>query len=630
MALGFAEPEFLKTACTRPLLRLLVLAFAVIVLPAMAAPARAENRQALVIGNSGYAVGMLVNPQHDAEAIAKALKAVGFTVTKLIDANQKDMRRAVVEFGRRLRSSDSVGLLYYAGHGVQVGGENFLIPIGADIKDEAEVAVEALNLNEILRTMARAESQTNIVILDACRNNPFENITRSSGGALTGGLAQVVAPAGTLIAFATAPGQVALDGEGRNSPYSAALAQAIPQPGLVLEEVFRRARRQVLAATGNKQTPWEHSSLTVEFYFRPKSAEPEASLRPAGISGVAEAQLQELRAWDQIKDQSDPQALRRHIEAYPGGLFADVVRYRLERRSASAPKDNGGAVAGWIGSIFGASEPDPEAETLLAEAVKLEMRGTPETDKEAFRLYLAAASRGLPPAMHQVARAYDRGRGVDKNIVEAVRWYRKAADLGHAPAMASLGTLYEFGEGVTADLAEALRLYLLAAEAGESHGMTSLGYLYQQGKGVAKDGSEARVWYGKAALSGNPRAMYNLALMHVRGEGGERDFAAAVRLLNSAIAKGHVGALRELAFLFDEGRGVARDPKSAADNLLAAYKAGNKDARVDLLVRPEAWSVATRQEIQRRLIAAGVFAGRPTGYFDPKTRAAIESYAKKG
>ena len=226
----------------------------------LATAAKAETRHALVIGNSAYAVGPLANPKHDAEAIGKALKSVGFDVTKLIDANQQAMRRAVIEFGRKLRSSDSVGLLYYAGHGVQVGGENFLIPIGADIKDQEEIAVEGINLNEVLKTMARAESRINIVILDACRDNPFAGRTRGTGG----GLAQVLAPAGTLVAFATAPGQVALDGDGQNSPYSLALAQAIPQPGLVLEEVFRRTRRQVLAQTSNKQTPWEHSSLTGE------------------------------------------------------------------------------------------------------------------------------------------------------------------------------------------------------------------------------------------------------------------------------------------------------------------------------------------------------------------------------
>ncbi len=590
-----------------------------------AGQARAENRLALVIGNSAYAVGALANPRHDAELISKALKGAGFTVTKLIDADQQSMRRSVVEFGRKLRASDSVGLLYYAGHGVQVGGENFLIPIGADIKDEQEVPVEAINLNEILRTMTRNENRTNIVILDACRNNPFEGVARGVAGR---GLAQVNAPGGTLIAYATAPGQIALDGEGQNSPYSQALAQSIGQPGLVLEEVFRRTRRQVLTATANKQTPWEHSSLTGEFFFLPKTAEPETSLRPLDMGGLTDAQVAEIKAWDRIKDKRDPETLRRHLEAFPGGLFADVVRARLDRGAVPQVSPNDGSVAGWIGSVFGANQPDPEAETLLAEALQLAARSTPEADIEAFRLFRAAATRGLPAAMHQVARAYDRGRGIERNIVEAGIWYRKAAEGGHAPAMASLGTMYEFAEGVALDLAEALRLYRLAAEAGENHGMTSLGYLYQQGKGVVRDPAQARAWYTKAAAAGNPRAMYNLALMHVRGEGGERDFGEAVNWLKAAIEAGHVGAMRELAFLFDEGRGVGRDPRAAAEYLLAAFKAGHKDARIDLFQRPEAWSADTRKEVQRRLAVAGLYDGRASGYFDPRTRAAIEAYGR--
>ena len=585
----------------------------------------AEGRQALVIGNSAYAIGPLANPRRDAEAIAKALKGTGFEITLLIDANQQRMRRAVIEFGRKLRATDSVGLLYYAGHGVQVGGENFLIPIGADIKVPEEVPVEGINLNEVLKTMTRSESRINIVILDACRNNPFESSTRNGGG---GGLAQVLAPTGTLIAVATAPGQVALDGDGLNSPYSLALAQAIPQPGIVLEEVFRRTRRQVLAATGNKQTPWEHSSLTGEFFFRPKTAEPETSGRPVDTGGLTELQVEEVRAWDRIKDSRDPDTLRRHLAAFPSGLFADVVRARLDRGAVPASTESG-SIAGWIGNIFGTNEPDAEAETILAEALQLATRNTPESDVEAFRLFRAAAARGLPAAMHQVGRAFDHGRGIEKNIGEAAAWYRKAADLGHAPSMASLGTMYEFAEGVSVDLAEALRLYRLSAEAGDRHGMTSLGYLYQQGKGVAKDAAEARKWYAEAAAGGNPRALYNLALMNVRGEGGERDFGEAVRLLQGAIENGHIGAMRELAFLFDEGRGVARDPKAAAEYLLAAYRGGHKDARVDLLTRPEAWSADTRREIQRRLTDAGLYAGRVTGTFDGKTRAAIEAYGRR-
>ncbi len=599
---------------------MLALWVATLVAGASTALAQAEQRVALVIGNSTYAKGPLVNPKNDAEAMAKALKVVGFTVTILIDADQKAMRKAVVEFGRKLRTTEAVGLFYYAGHGVQVDGENFLVPVGADITAEQEVAVEGLNLGEVLKTMERSSNRVNIVVLDACRNNPFDALNRSNNG----GLATVSAPAGTLVAFATAPGQVATDGQGANSPYSAALAQVLQVSGISLDEVFRRTRRQVIAATNGRQTPWENTSLTVEFFFRPKLAEPETSRRPAEIGGLPERQVEEIKAWEKIKDSRDPQALRKHIESYPSGLFSELARLRLDLiKSRDA---DGNSVAGWLGGLLGATGGDPEAERLLEDGLKLEAKASPEALTGAFQRYKAAAGRGLPAAMHQLARAYDKGRGVERSLVEAASWYQKAAELGHPPSMAALGTLYEFAEGVPVDLAEALRLYRISAEAGDAQGMASLGYLYQQGKGVARDAAAARSWYAAAAEKGNARAMYNLALMQTRGDGAPRDFQAAVKFLNAAIEKGHVGAHRELAFLYDEGNGVKRDAALAARHLLIAFKAGHRDARMDLLTRPEAWSAATRREVQKQLQAAGVYHGRISGYFDPATRRAITAY----
>lgn len=220
--------------------------------------ALAESRIALVVGNSGYVKAPLTNPRNDAAAISHSLAAVGFTVRTLIDADQAAMRSAILAFGRELRGADSVGVFYYAGHGVQVDGQNYLIPVGADIADAGEVPLQGISLTELLKTMERAESRLNIAILDACRDNPYPSRTRS----VVRGLAPVQSPAGTLIAFATGPGEVALDGTGGNSPYSGALAVHILEEGIPLEETFRRTRRRVLELTGNKQVPWEHSSLT--------------------------------------------------------------------------------------------------------------------------------------------------------------------------------------------------------------------------------------------------------------------------------------------------------------------------------------------------------------------------------
>lgn len=581
--------------------------------------ARAESRLALVIGNSGYASNPLGNPKNDAELMARALKTVGFDVVKLIDADQAAMKRAVLEFGRRLRASDAVGLFYYAGHGVQVGGENYLIPVDADIKDAEEVALSGLSLGELLKTMERASSRLNIAILDACRDNPFPSTTRSG----TRGLAPVRAPTGTLIAYATGPGEVALDGSGTHSPYSEALAAAIPTIGVSIEEVFRRTRRKVLEVTAQKQTPWEHSSLTGEFFFRPKAAEPEASARTSDADyGLSHARLSEIRDWEKIKDTSDIAVLKAHAERYPDGVFREVVALKVSRL------ENPPAPWSWIFTSDARSAQLEEAEPIYERAVKLDGRATGNVAlAEAAELYRRAADLGLPAAMYQTARAYDHGRGVAKNAAEALAWYRKAAELNHPGALAALGTMYEFGEGVESDLVAALSHYRAAADQGDPQAMTSLGYLYATGKGVARDQALARRWYGTAAERGNPRAMYNLALMVMRGEGGARNLAEAVRLLRSASEKGHAAAMRELAFLYDEGRGVERNAVQAATYLLASYKAGNKDARLDVRLKSLAWSFATRREIQRQLTAQGLYAGPAHGVFDVTTRKALERYA---
>ena len=230
----------------------------------------------------------------------------------------------MVDFGRRLRGSDSVGLFYYAGHGVQVEGENFLIPIGAMVHDELEVAIEGVSVNDFLRTMKRASSRINIVVLDACRNNPFARSYRSADR----GLARVDAPKGTYVAYATSPGSIALDGDSRNSPYTAALTKAIVKPGLAIEQVFKQARREVLAATGEKQTPWESSSIIGRFYFK-QLAEPKPQAQ------VKQNQAHELAFWNTIKDLNEPELYADYLRQYPTGSFANLARF-LKKRAENA------------------------------------------------------------------------------------------------------------------------------------------------------------------------------------------------------------------------------------------------------------------------------------------------------
>jgi Caspase domain len=233
-----------------------------------ASPRRATRRVALVIGNSAYAVGRLRNPTHDARSMAETLRGLGFEVTHLQDLGLAGMKRALREFGGGLKGG-GVGLFYYAGHGVQVKGENYLIPVDAAPQSAQEVEYEALSADLVLAQLAVNSSGTNIVILDACRNNPFARGFRSADE----GLAAVSAPGGTLVAFATAPGAVASDGPGSsNGVYTQELLRFMRVPGLSVEEVFKRVRVAVRERTQGKQTPWEESSLTGDFYFTPPLA----------------------------------------------------------------------------------------------------------------------------------------------------------------------------------------------------------------------------------------------------------------------------------------------------------------------------------------------------------------------
>ncbi len=586
------------------------------------AQASEEKRIALIVGNSSYKTVPLANPAKDARLMAKTLAFVGFEVTELIDADGPAMKKAVLEFGRALQGSDSVGVFYYAGHGVQVDGQNFLIPLKADIKSTQEVALTGINLNELLKTMARASSRLNIAILDACRDNPFAGNTRT----LKRGLAPVRAPTGTFIAYATGPGDVAYDGDGDNSPYTFALSKALPVADIPIEEVFRRTRREVLSVTEKKQTPWEHSSLTGEFFFNPIATRPENSKNLASrLPGIGRETIRELVAWEKIKDAKDIAALEAHIKKYPEGVFTELAIVKLSRIKAAPTKTAWSSIV--TGKITNRS-PIELAEESYELGVKTESDAFDEiSNVKAFGFYKQAAENGLPAAMFRLARMYDRGKGAPRDLEEAANWYKKAAEGGHVGAMASLGTLYEFGQGVEKNLVLALLNYRLAAEAGDRNAMTSLAYLYAQGKGVASDPGQARRWYGTAAELGQVRAMFNLALLLKSGKGGRKDRPTAVKWLKAAMEKGHSGAMRELAFLYDVGRGVVRSSGKAAELFLAALAAGDKQARDDVRLKRRHWTYWTKRQMQRQLTARGLYDGYVHGFMDGRTRIALEALA---
>ena len=226
-----------------------------------------QRKLALLIGNAEYLNGPLDNPVNDARLIGATLKSLGFEVYIHENANQKTMKRAIRDFGKKLElaGEDAVGLFYFSGHGLQSEGENYLSPIGAEVRNEADVEIEMVSANAILKQMDFARNGLNIVILDACRTNRFSRGFRSAQN----GLADMAAPTGSILAYATAPDSVAYDGRGDNSPYAEALAEAMLMPNTPVEAVFKAVRISVINETDEKQVPWESSSLTGEFMFNP-------------------------------------------------------------------------------------------------------------------------------------------------------------------------------------------------------------------------------------------------------------------------------------------------------------------------------------------------------------------------
>jgi len=245
-------------------------------LAAMPARAAAGSRVALVIGNADYKVGTLKNPVNDAKAVAESLRNLGFEVTERVDASLREMLEAFQQFSLRSKSAD-VRVVYFAGHGVQIKGRNYLLPVDTEIRAEDEMPSKSADLNELLDRLGAIKQGINVVILDACRNNPFSGseIVGPDGrrlkfrGVAPSGLAPVEAPLGSMVAFSTAPGGVALDNPREDhSLYTKHLLENLQSPGLPVELLFKRVRLAVAKETGRVQVPWESSSLTGDFCFR--------------------------------------------------------------------------------------------------------------------------------------------------------------------------------------------------------------------------------------------------------------------------------------------------------------------------------------------------------------------------
>ena len=444
-----------------------------------------ERRVALVIGNGRYPVGPLGNPGNDAVAMAAVLKDLGFEVSSHKDLSFQDMRQVIQDFGGSL-SAGGVGLFYYAGHGIQVNGKNYMIPVDARLEGEGDVEIWGVDVGAVLAKMDQAGNRLNLVVLDACRNNPFERSWRSGSR----GLAFSSAPAGTLLAYATAPGSVAADGSGRNGAYTEALIRRMRAPNTTVEDMFKQVRLDVQGATGGQQVPWESSSLTGDFYFRLEQAAAAATTTSTDDALARPFPLASASAKQREKVMSDWEGCREGNAfncAYLGYLY-----------------ENGTGVA-----------PDNE---------------------RAAALYRMGCDGGNKSSCYNLGVCYDEGTGVEQDEAKAASLYRQVCDGGHTKGCYNLGVFYDNGDGVAEDQAKAASYYKKACDGGHAKGCSNLGTSYFNGEGVAKSYDKAASLYKKACDAKHGRGCYNLGGLYWRGDGRAVDRDTARRYFSQACA----------------------------------------------------------------------------------------------
>jgi TPR repeat protein len=593
----------------------------------------AETRVALVIGNGQYrGVPVLTNPPNDAKDIAGELQSLGFKVSLGVDLDRAGMERAIADFTRAAAAAD-VSLLYYGGHGVQVAGQNYLIPVDAQLHDEQDIYKQTIHFNEVMKNQAQGAG-LHLVFLDACRTNPLKDATSA---ARTDGLARVGDAAGFLIAYATQPDNVAYDGAGRNSPFAQALLGHIATVGEDISGMMIDVRKDVIATTGGAQVPWENSSLTRQFYFAP---------------GKAAEGSQETLLWQLGAAQKDANLLRIYLDRYPDGAHVADARSLIEEIGKGAPPSAPGGKENvedllWrvaksgrqrsLAELYLARYPlgthVQEAKTLLASLTDEQEAGAPAgivcqrlathprdatanfpgVDLAALTRNSAAAVSACRDAVAQhpnephyvalLARAVAAAGGRD----EAIDLYKKAAEAGDARAMVSLGLIYESGDGLPKDIKAANDLYAKAAARGNADGAINLAVALMGGAGVERDVPRALSLLKGASAGGSAIATYDLGVLAQQGVNGDR--AQALALFRQSAALGDPRGYLAAAILLDEGRGVGKDPTAAADELLRGVAGDSGESFAQLTDKASTWSHETIKAVQDRLKTAGYYGG---------------------
>ena len=508
---------------------------------------------ALVIGNSAYVEGALKNPVNDADAISAKFKSLGFDVISKVNTSLEQMGKSIDEFGRKASNYD-VAIFYYSGHGIQYEGENYLIPVNAKLRSEVDIRYYCENLNRVLAKLEESKCRLKILMLDACRNNPFERSWSRAG--FSKGLSSMDAPMGTIISYATAPGSTADDGVGqRNSPYTAAFLELLDKPNYSIVLLYNELCNIVRKNTNNRQNPWSsNSGIDGEFCFNTGHVS-----RPTGTA---------------TSNESAAALYNKGNEYYNKSKYTEAVKYYRQ----AADKGNADAQCD-MGYCYATG------------------KGVSQDDVQAVYWYHKAAEQGNRIAQSNLAYYYSTGIGVTQDYNEAAKWARKSAEQGYSIGQFRLANFYYFGQGVEKDYAEAVRWYTKAAEQGDELAMYNLGVCYQYGDGVPKDLSMARQWYQKAADKGHSGAKKPMeeiakeeaetadaAALYNKGDEyyNQSNYTEAVKYYRQAAEKGNADAQLQLGYCYETGKGLAENATEAFKWYRKAAEQGNRIAQSNL------------------------------------------------
>ncbi len=414
-------------------------------LVAAAFPASAAKRVALVVGNASYEhTTALRNPANDARDMAAKLKRLGFDVTTGIDLTEDKFAETLNTYFDKLKGAEAA-VLFYAGHGLQFQNTNYLIPVDARLKNQFQVKGETISLSDIVAQM-EAQSPVNLVFLDACRNNPLTDklqrslTSRGRNLTLDRGLARVKSSAkDTLIAFAAAPGAVASDGKGRNSPFTAALLKHIESPGVEVEVMLKRVTAEVRNATDQGQEPERLSKLTTEFYFNPKEPVSAAKVAATRVDATTAA---DLAFWNAIQTSRDISEFQAYLKKFPNGQFAELVRTRMAKLQSAVAKQ--APVTKTKAPVETKTTASPTPAMLFRSGLAhLTGNGAAVDHSAGLKLLYNSAIQGNGEAMYTIGLLYERGQVVAQNATQALVWYKKAVEAGETRAVGRQNALLQ-------------------------------------------------------------------------------------------------------------------------------------------------------------------------------------------